>query len=72
MLVVFRSFLGTEQPPTKIVDVKADSYSSRDVLCREEGIILYVPDASSSKKQDQYYEIVLHKPFTESYNNAFR
>lgn len=71
-LSVFRNILGVDSPPTKIVEVKTDSYSNRDVLCREEGIVVYCPDTSKSKKQDQCYEIVLHKPFTESFNHAYR
>lgn len=69
--LVLRSILGTENPPTKVLDIKLDAYTTRDICYREDGMILYSP-ASVSKKDKQNYEIVLHRPYTETLNLAFR
>lgn len=65
--------LGTEPAPTKVLETKADNYSERHIYCREEGLILYAPqDNTSNKKEKSKYEIVLHKPCTESLHYAYR
>lgn len=59
--------LGTEPAPTKVLENKADNYSERHIHCREEGLILYAPQNNiNNKKEKSKYEIVLHKPCTES------
>lgn len=69
--LVLRSLLGSENPPTKVVDIKLDAYTTRDICYREDGMILYSP-SGVSKKEKQNYEIVLHRPFTETLNLAHR
>lgn len=69
--LVIRNFLGTENPPTKVLDIKLDAYTTRDICYREDGMILYSP-TGVSKKEKQNYEIVLHRPYTETLNGAFR
>ncbi|XP_065160438.1 85/88 kDa calcium-independent phospholipase A2 isoform X2 [Atheta coriaria] len=64
---VLRSLLNSEPPSTKVLDVGTDAYSSRNVLYREEGLILYGP---GSDKKDKF-EILLNKPYTESLHQAF-
>lgn len=65
---VFRNLLSFDTPPTKVLDVKADIYTTREICYREDGMVLYAP-IQKPKKQ---YEIVLHRPYTESLNVAFR
>lgn len=73
-LLVFRGLLGTEEAPTKVIEVRSDNYISRPIHYREDSILLYgpknPPDGNNSK--DKYYEIVLHKPFTESLHQMYR
>lgn len=65
--------LSAEPTPTKVVEAKADSYSERHIYCREEALILYAPqDNVNNKKEKSKYEIVLHKPCTESLIYAYR
>lgn len=73
-LTVFRNLLGTEESPTKVLEVRSDNYLSRPIHYRNDSILLYgpklPPDSKNSK--DKYYEIVLHKPFTESLHQMYR
>lgn len=68
---VLRNMLSVEPSPTKVVEVKSDQYTSRDIHLRGDGIILYSP-STSDKKQRGKYEIVMHRPCTESLHQAFR
>lgn len=65
-ITVLRSILSSEDPPTKVVPCKPDAYSERDICHREDGMVLYAPHTSNSKKEKPRFEIVLHKPLTES------
>lgn len=69
--LVLRSFLGSDIPPNRVLDIKLDAYTTRDICYREDGMILYSP-AAAVKKDKQNYEIVLHRPYTETLNLAFR
>ncbi|XP_044751505.1 85/88 kDa calcium-independent phospholipase A2 isoform X2 [Coccinella septempunctata] len=53
--------LWSEDPPHKVVETKYDAYTSRGVLHRGEGLILYLPNSNSSKRDTPIFEIVLHK-----------
>ncbi|XP_017773302.1 PREDICTED: 85/88 kDa calcium-independent phospholipase A2 [Nicrophorus vespilloides] len=66
---VLRSFLNSDVEPTRVLDVNIDVYSSRDVLYREESLVLYGP--SNSKKDKAHFEIVMNKPYTESLHQAY-
>ncbi|KAJ8713641.1 hypothetical protein PYW07_014011 [Mythimna separata] len=70
---IFRGLLGTEEAPTKVIEVRSDNYISRPIHYREDSMLLYgpknPPDGKNSK--DKYYEIVLHKPFTESLHQMY-
>lgn len=68
---VLRNILSVEPPPTKVIEVTPDQYTSRTTYLRGDGIILYQP-ANDGKKQKGKYEIVLHRPCTESLHQAFR
>ncbi|CAH2039422.1 unnamed protein product, partial [Iphiclides podalirius] len=65
---LFRGLLGTEELPTKVLEVRSDNYISRPIHYREDSMLLYGPKMPPNNKnsKDKYYEIVLHKPFTES------
>ncbi|XP_071050345.1 85/88 kDa calcium-independent phospholipase A2 isoform X3 [Onthophagus taurus] len=67
--VVLRSLLPTESPPTKVLDVKPDVYAERHPICREDSLVLYAPNSTKGEKSK--FEIVLHKPYTESLHQAF-
>lgn len=72
-IAVLRSMLGAEPEPTKVLETKTDNYSERHIHCREEGLILYAPQNNTNNKREKSkYEIVLHKPCTESLLYAFR
>ncbi|XP_049706832.2 85/88 kDa calcium-independent phospholipase A2 isoform X1 [Helicoverpa armigera] len=70
---IFRGLLGTEEAPTKVIEVRSDNYISRPIHYREDSILLYgpknPPDGKNTK--EKYYEIVLHKPFTESLHQMY-
>ncbi|CAB3247732.1 unnamed protein product [Arctia plantaginis] len=68
---IFRNILGTEEPPTKVLEVRSDNYISRPIHYREDSMLLYGPKADSKSPKDKYYEIVLHKPFTESLHQMY-
>lgn len=65
--------LGAEPAPNKVLEIKADNYSERHIYCREEGLVLYAPQNNTNNKKEKLkYEIVLHKPCTESLHYAYR
>lgn len=74
IFTVFRGLLGTEESPTKVLEVRSDNYLSRPIHYRKDSILLYGPKLPPDSKnpRDKYYEIVLHKPFTESLHQMYR
>ncbi|XP_048487667.1 85/88 kDa calcium-independent phospholipase A2 [Plutella xylostella] len=69
----FRGLLGTDDPPTKVLEVRSDNYISRPIHYREESMLLYGPKMPPDNKnsKDKYYEIILHKPFTETAHQMY-
>ncbi|CAK1585982.1 unnamed protein product [Parnassius mnemosyne] len=69
----FRGLLGIEELPTKVLEVRSDNYISRPICYREDSMLLYGPKIPPDSKnpKDKLYEIVLHKPFTESLHQMF-
>uniref|UniRef100_A0A336LZK7 phospholipase A2 n=1 Tax=Culicoides sonorensis TaxID=179676 RepID=A0A336LZK7_CULSO len=67
MFNAFLEFLGADAPPNKVQEIKTDDYGSRSVHMRDENMILYGPVANSGHKK-AFYEIVLHRPYTEQAN----
>ncbi|CAG4946867.1 unnamed protein product [Parnassius apollo] len=69
----FRGLLGIEEQPTKVLEVRSDNYISRPIHYREDSMLLYGPKIPPDTKnpKDKLYEIVLHKPFTESLHQMF-
>jgi calcium-independent phospholipase A2 len=65
-----RNMLGEASDPNKVLDVKSGQYSDRFIHCREEALVLYGP--SKEGLRTQKYEIVLHRPCSESLHQAFR
>ncbi|KAK2586301.1 hypothetical protein KPH14_001551 [Odynerus spinipes] len=63
---VFRNVFSVP-PPNVVLAVKPDQYSNRHIHCREDGIVLYRPGNRNADK----YEIVLHRPCTETLDQAF-
>lgn len=51
-----------------VLEVRSDQYGSRHVHCREDGVVLYDP----GEKYKDKYEIVLHRPCTETLHQAYR
>jgi len=66
-----RNMLGEASNPNKVLDVKSGQYSNRFIHCREEALVLYGPSKEGLRMQDKY-EIVLHRPCSESLHQAFR
>ncbi|XP_046618387.1 85/88 kDa calcium-independent phospholipase A2 isoform X1 [Neodiprion virginianus] len=65
--LVLRNILGSETPPNKVLEVKPEQYGNRTIYCREDGIVLYGPDNRNKEK----FEIVLHRPCTETLHQAY-
>ncbi|CAG9864303.1 unnamed protein product [Phyllotreta striolata] len=69
---VLRSLLSAEPPPNKVMETRSDLFSSRDIHSREDGLVLYLPPPMSQKtKTTSNYEIVLHRPATETLHQLF-
>lgn len=72
MLNVLRGFFNpTETSPTKVLEVKTDVYNDRHIYYREDSIILYEPQVLQNKKEQSRYEIVMHRPTTETLHHAY-
>ncbi|XP_026463119.1 85/88 kDa calcium-independent phospholipase A2-like isoform X1 [Ctenocephalides felis] len=69
--LVFGGFLSGVASPTKILAVSPEQYTSRNVLTREDAIVLYGPPASDRNKNQKSYEIVLHRPCTETLHQSY-
>ncbi|KAF9823134.1 hypothetical protein SFRURICE_019614 [Spodoptera frugiperda] len=56
---IFRGLLGTEEAPTKVIEVRSDNYISRPIHYREDSILLYGPKSPNDGKntKDKYFEI---------------
>ncbi|XP_035721623.1 85/88 kDa calcium-independent phospholipase A2-like [Vespa mandarinia] len=65
---VLRNIVFTAPPPNMVLTVKTDQYSNRLILCREDGIVLYRP---GDKGIENKYEIILHRPCTETLDQAY-
>ncbi|XP_045464843.1 85/88 kDa calcium-independent phospholipase A2 isoform X2 [Harmonia axyridis] len=59
--IVLKNILWSDVPPNKVIDVKQDTFASRGVYLREDGLILYLPSSKSSRKEAPVFEIVLHR-----------
>jgi calcium-independent phospholipase A2 len=66
-----RTILSEASSPNKVLDVKSGQYSNRFIHCREEALVLYGPSQAGSRAQEKY-EIVLHRPCSETLHQAFR
>ncbi|XP_061714883.1 85/88 kDa calcium-independent phospholipase A2-like [Cydia pomonella] len=68
LFTVFRGLLGTEDSPTKVIEVRSDNYVSRPIHYREDSMLLYGPKIKDGKNnsKDKYFDIILYKPSTES------
>ena len=64
---VFRNIMSSDVSPNLVLEVKPENYSNRHILCREDGIVLYAPGERHLEK----YEIVLHRPCTETLHQAY-
>lgn len=64
---VLRNIVYTDTPPNVVQEVRPEHYSNRHIHSREDGIVLYGPGDKSEK-----YEIVLHRPCTETLHQAYR
>lgn len=61
---VLRSLMNANTNPNRVLEVKPGQFSNRNVYCREDGLILYGVNQET-------YEIVLHRPASESLYQAF-
>lgn len=64
---ILRSTVHTDIPPNVIREVRPENYSNRHIECREDGIVLYGPGEKTQEK----YEILLHRPCTETLHQAY-
>ena len=65
---VLRNIVFSDTPPNIVQEVRPEHYTDRHIHAREDGIVLYGP---GGKNQDKY-EIVLHRPCTETLHQAYR
>lgn len=68
-LVVLQRIMGGDVPPGKVQEIKSDTTQHLPVVLRDDSMLLYGPDMRGTKA---VYEIVLHKPFSESMNTSYR
>lgn len=59
-------FFTPDNNPNKVIEVKSEKYSNRNVYFREDPIILYAVDSNNVS------EIVLHLSRTESLTTSYR
>ncbi|XP_066992758.1 85/88 kDa calcium-independent phospholipase A2 [Anabrus simplex] len=59
-----RNLLSQEANPNKVLNVRSENYSNRVIHSREDGIVLYGP-------MEDIYEIVLHRPCTETLHQVY-
>ncbi|XP_059487741.1 85/88 kDa calcium-independent phospholipase A2 [Neocloeon triangulifer] len=67
---VLKKLVSLEVPPNKVVEVKAQEFSSRFVRKREESLVLYGP--TETRNTDTKYEIVLNVPFRDEAYSLYR
>jgi hypothetical protein len=72
IFLVLRSLLSSEPPPTKVVEARSDTFTDRAIHLREDGLVLYLPANNLSNRKGALYEIVLHRPYTESLHQTYR
>ncbi|XP_066602685.1 85/88 kDa calcium-independent phospholipase A2-like [Prorops nasuta] len=60
---VLRNIVFAESPPNKVIEIDVEDYSNREIINREDGIVLYGPPKDKSNNK---YEVLLHRPCTES------
>ncbi|KAH1008810.1 hypothetical protein HUJ05_009332 [Dendroctonus ponderosae] len=70
-LDVLKSFLNSETPPDRVLDVKSAAFTSREIQMREDGLILYWPQKTNNRNEKPTFEIVLHRPTTETLVQTF-
>ncbi|XP_054008807.1 85/88 kDa calcium-independent phospholipase A2 isoform X1 [Hylaeus anthracinus] len=64
---VLRNYVFPDVGLNVVQEVKPENYSNRHIHCREDGIVLYGP----GEKPNEKYEIVLHRPCTETLHQAY-
>lgn len=54
--------------------MQSDNYISRPIHYRDDAMLLYGPKIPPEGRntKDKQYEIILHKPFTESLHHMYR
>ena len=66
---VFRNLMA-DIPAGQVVEVKSTSeFHKRHIYCREDSLVLYKPGNTEREKK---YEIILHRPCTETLHQGFR
>lgn len=57
---VLRNIFSVNNPPNKVLEIRSDRYSNRNVICREDSIVFYGPVSNESK-----FEIVIHRAYCD-------
>nr|CAI5840327.1 unnamed protein product [Callosobruchus analis] len=69
---VLKSFLSSDPPSNKVLETRPDAYSQRGIHSREDdGLVLYLPPQNVPKGTKAQYEIVLHRPTTETLHQIY-
>lgn len=62
-----------DSPPNKVQEIKLEAYGSLSILQRDDSMILYAPNPNSvNTDKKQFYEITVHRPYSETMNTCFR
>lgn len=69
MCLVLQRLLGVDAPANKVQEVKTETLESLQILHRDDCMVMYAP-AFADKKP--IYEIIVHRPYSESMNTSYR
>ncbi|XP_046659863.1 85/88 kDa calcium-independent phospholipase A2 isoform X3 [Homalodisca vitripennis] len=64
---IFRNIFAGINPPNKVLEVKTDKYSHRDIICREDSIVFYGPTSN-----DKAFEVVVLRAYCEQAYSVYR
>ncbi|CAG9771001.1 unnamed protein product [Ceutorhynchus assimilis] len=69
---VLKSLLNSDIPSNKVLEIRSDTFAPREIQLREDGLVLYLPQKVIKNKNDKpAFEIVLHRPTTETLVQTF-
>ena len=55
-----------------MIETRSDTFTDRAIHLREDGLVLYLPANNLTNKKGAPFEIVLHRPYTETLHQTYR